>query len=248
MSWKIGCSGFYYPEWKGVFYPKGVAASKWFEYYCEHFDTVELNGTFYRTPKVTQLKNWFAKSPKNFMFSMKAPRTITHYKKFSNVAADVAEFYDLATKGLAEKLGCILFQLPPSFAFSEQNLRSIVNTLDPVYNNVIEFRNLSWWRPEVYEVLREKRITFCNISHPSLPDAVVKTSSTLYYRFHGVPELYKSLYEHEVLNSVAAEIKNQRADHNYIYFNNTAHGVAIRNAYEFKSLLQDHLEAIQVHK
>jgi len=238
MEWKIGASGFYYPEWKETFYPKGLPSSKWFEYYCGHFDTVELNGTFYRLPKLTQLKNWYGKSPENFKFSVKAPRMITHYKKFTNVLSDVHEFYDLVREGLSEKLGCILFQLPPSFAFTEQGLQAIIKALDPAFTNVMEFRHASWWQDEVYKSLRENKITFCSISHPSLPDSVHKTSDVLYYRFHGVPELYKSLYDADKLGSVLNEIKSRRAETNYIYFNNTMYGNAIDNIRACKSLLQ----------
>jgi len=237
VNWRIGCSGFYYPEWRDVFYPKGIPARKWFEYYCWHFDTVELNGTFYRTPKVSQLKAWHDRSPEEFRFSVKAPRLITHYKKFVNVKSEVSDFYQLVTEGLGEKLACILFQLPPSFSFSEKHLHDIVSTLDMGYRNVIEFRHPSWWQKPVYDALRQRNITFCSISHPSLPGDVIKTGTLLYYRFHGVPELYKSSYREEELDAVSREIFSRHADENYVYFNNTMHGTAIGNIHIFKSQL-----------
>src|SRR6478752_2635302 len=109
MNWKIGCSGFYYPEWKKSFYPENVPTSKWFEYYCTRFNTVELNGTFYRLPKLQQLRRWHDASPPDFKFSVKAVKNITHYKRFSNVTLEVKQFYDLIAEGLQEKLGCVLF-------------------------------------------------------------------------------------------------------------------------------------------
>lgn len=239
MNWRIGCSGFYYPEWSGVFYPKGIPARKWFEYYCRHFDTVELNGTFYRTPKVPQLRGWHDRSPEDFRFSVKAPQVITHYRKFSNVTSHLSDFYQLITEGLGEKLACILFQLPPMFAFSDDRLHNIVNALDPKYRNVIEFRHESWWQTSVYDVLQQHNITFCSISHPSLPADVIKTNDLLYYRFHGVPELYKSSYSKQDIEKVLHEIFSKHAGENYIYFNNTMHGTAIGNIATLKLLLSD---------
>jgi len=237
VNWKIGCSGFYYPEWRDIFYPKGIPTRKWFEYYCWHFDTVELNGTFYRTPKVSQLKTWHDRSPEEFRFSVKAPRLITHYKKFVNVKSEVSDFYHLVTEGLGEKLACVLFQLPPSFSFSEERLDNIVTALDAAYRNVIEFRHPTWWQKPVYDALQQHNLTFCSISHPSLPGDIIKTGNLVYYRFHGVPELYKSSYSEEELDAVLREILSKHADENYVYFNNTMYGTAIGNISVFKSQL-----------
>jgi uncharacterized protein YecE (DUF72 family) len=222
-----------------VFYRKGIPARKWFEYYCWHFDTVELNGTFYRTPKIAQLKAWHDRSPDEFRFSVKAPRLITHYKKFVNANSDVASFYELITDGLGEKLGCVLFQLPPSFAFSDERLENIVRAVNPAYRNVFEFRHASWWQQVVYDAFRQHHITFCSISHPALPGEVVRTSDLLYYRFHGVPELYKSSYSEGELEKILQDILSTRADENYIYFNNTMNGTAIGNIAILKSQLND---------
>src|SRR5688572_4314890 len=99
--WWIGCSGFYYKEWREAFYPKNLPQRKWFEFYCESFNTVELNVTFYRFPRVKDLKSWFDKSPDEFVFTVKAPRLITHYKKFNNVGRELHQFYDAVNSGLA---------------------------------------------------------------------------------------------------------------------------------------------------
>src|SRR5690349_13147184 len=99
IQWHIGCSGFHYKEWKEVFYPKGLPQRKWFDHYCEHFDTIELNVTFYRFPELTSLQNWFHKSPDRFLFSVKAPRLITHYKKFEDCAGLLTDFYTTVRDG-----------------------------------------------------------------------------------------------------------------------------------------------------
>src|SRR5687768_9900518 len=109
VKWKIGCSGYHYGEWKGMFYPEGLAKSKWFDFYCQHFSTIELNVTFYKFPRVQFLKNWYSKSPLHFTFSVKAPRLITHFKKFKDSQRYLSDFYNTVREGLQEKAGCILF-------------------------------------------------------------------------------------------------------------------------------------------
>jgi uncharacterized protein YecE (DUF72 family) len=237
-QWWIGCSGFYYKHWRDKFYPKGLAQRKWFEFYCESFNTVELNVTFYRYPKLEALKGWYARSPQNFRFTVKAPRLITHYKKFHNALREARDFYDLAANGLAEKLGCVLFQLPPNLVYSESNLENILSTLDPAFTNVVEFRHESWWTPKVSQALKANKITFCGISYPSLPDDVVRSVPVVYYRFHGVPDLYASGYSMETLRHVADTIRDFRGVTDvYSYFNNDIHAEAIRNARELSELV-----------
>lgn len=237
-KWWIGCSGFYYKHWREKFYPRGLAQRKWFEFYCQSFNTVELNVTFYRYPKLEALRGWYMRSPENFRFTVKAPRLITHYKKFNNALREARDFYELAGKGLAEKLGCVLFQLPPNLLFSGSNLENILSTLDPAFANVIEFRHESWWNERVYKALRENNITFCGISYPDLPDAVVRSVPVLYYRFHGVPQLYASGYSHEQLRSVADRINAFRGPEDiYAYFNNDIYAEAIKNALELSAMV-----------
>ena len=158
-KWWIGCSGFYYKGWKEKFYPKGLPQRKWFEYYCGHFNTVELNVTFYRLPKPEILRGWFARSPDNFRFTVKAPRLITHFKRFNNVQQETQAFYDLILTGLEKKLGTVLFQLHPQFTYTEENLQKVIAVLDPAFRNVLEFRHSSWWCEAVAEALTDEVFT-----------------------------------------------------------------------------------------
>ncbi|QDA59527.1 DUF72 domain-containing protein [Hymenobacter jejuensis] len=230
-SWFIGCSGFHYRHWKETFYPKGLPQRKWFDYYSEHFKTLELNVTFYRFPQLSFLENWYQKSPSDFCFSVKAPRLITHYKQFNESRQLLADFYGTIAEGLQEKLGCILFQLPPKTTFTEERLQKIIDNLDPAYQNVLEFRHVSWWNEVVYNTFAQHKITFCGMSHPDLPTNIIHNTSVLYYRLHGVPQLYKSPYSEEELVRIADEINGapdvQQA---YIYFNNDIDASAIGNA------------------
>src|SRR5438552_2755153 len=127
IKFNIGCSGYYNRHWKGIFYPKKLPQNKWFEFYCQQFNSVELNSTFYKLPSEKGLQTWFNKSPDDFTFSVKAPRLITHFKKFNDCKRLINDFYSACEKGLGHKLGCILFQLPPSIIFNENNLSQITS-------------------------------------------------------------------------------------------------------------------------
>jgi uncharacterized protein YecE (DUF72 family) len=184
MKWHIGCSGFHYKHWKELFYPQGLPQTKWFAHYCQHFDTLELNVTFYNFPKISSLQKWYADSPPGFTFAVKAYRGITHYNKFNNVQDRVNELYEVITNGLQEKLGPVLFQMPPNFVYSEERLDKILRSLDPSFTNVVEMRHESWWKPDVYAELTKRNISFCGMSHPTLPADVIQNTPTLYYRLH----------------------------------------------------------------
>jgi uncharacterized protein YecE (DUF72 family) len=237
-KWYIGCSGFHYKEWKEVFYPKGLPQTKWFEHYCKHFNTIELNTTFYRFPRPEALQNWFDRSPPDFKFSVKAPGLITHYKNFIDCERLLGDFYASVYEGLHEKLGCVLFQLPSRITYTQEMLQRIIKTLDPTFDNVIEFRDESWWNEKIYKQLKKNKISFCGISHPKLVDKVVNNHFILYYRFHGVPVLYKSEYAKEFIEEITGEIKESgKFKTAYVYFNNTWGTGGITNAIQMQGLL-----------
>ncbi|GAA4359493.1 DUF72 domain-containing protein [Hymenobacter saemangeumensis] len=230
-TFHIGCSGYHYRHWRGVFYPEKLPMRRWFEFYSQHFRTLELNVTFYRFPQLSFLANWYAQSPPEFRFAVKAPKLITHFKQFNNVQQLLGDFYDVVGRGLLEKLGPLLFQLPPRLAYAPDRLARILDSLDPSFVNVLEFRHPSWWQEEVYQALRQRGISFCGQSHPQLPDAVLATTPTLYYRFHGVPDLYRSPYSEDFLRRITSEIQQQTGvQEAYVYFNNDIDASAIANA------------------
>jgi uncharacterized protein YecE (DUF72 family) len=238
-KWWIGCSGFYYKGWREKFYPKGLAQRKWFEYYCESFNTVELNVTFYRFPTVAGLRSWYARSPDDFRFTVKAPRLITHYKRFHNATKEARDFYSTVRKGLKDKVGTVLFQLHPGIAYSTENLERILSVMDESFHNVIEFRHPSWWNDAVLKNLRYESVSFCGISYPSLPDDVMKSAPIVYYRFHGVPKLYKSSYSNAELKAVVTRIKSLRGVSDvYAYFNNDIDVAAVANAKTLMSMIK----------
>lgn len=227
----IGCSGFHYKEWKEAFYPVGLPQRKWFDYYSQHFNTLELNTTFYRFPRVTTLSKWHEASPDLYKFSVKAPRLITHYKQFKDCKRMLDDFYGACREGLKDKLGCILFQLPQRVKYADEMLDRVIENMDPLFINVVEFREAGWWKSAVYKKLAAHHIHFCSISYPSLPNAVIQNTSLCYYRFHGVPTIYKSCYKKADVLAVADQLlRNKKTKQAYLYFNNTWGTGALRNA------------------
>jgi uncharacterized protein YecE (DUF72 family) len=238
-SWKIGCSGFHYAEWKEIFYPASVREKEWFEFYCRHFNTMEFNVTFYKFPRVDGLRQYHLRSPENYFFSVKAPRLITHFRKFKDAQRYLSDFYHAVSAGLQEKLGPVLFQFPANFEFKDEYLDRLISLTDKSFVNVMEFRHVSWWSDDVLRAFKANNLTFCGMSHPGLPDDVIKTSDTIYYRFHGVPKLYASSYKTSKLEQVAMEIQTYvDLKDVYVYFNNTADGSAISNAKKFQEICE----------
>ncbi len=238
IQWHVGCSGFYYKHWKELFYPAGLPQRLWFEFYCRHFNTLELNVTFYRFPETSMLKKWYETSPPDFSFSVKAPKLITHFRKMNDCEKLMADFYLIIREGLKEKTGCLLFQFPPRFEYTDERLNKIINSLDPTYPNVVEFRHNSWWNETVYKSLKKHKISFSGMSHPLLPATVIANTSLLYYRMHGVPDLYKSPYSTKDIEKIIKTIEGYKGIKKaFIYFNNDIGGSAITNAKEMNAII-----------
>lgn len=236
MKIRIGCSGFSYKEWKTIFYPEGLPAKEWLSFYCRHFNSLELNSSFYRTPTLKSIKNWYQQTPDDFLFSVKAPRLVTHLKKFKIEKEIINDFYQLMQGGLEHKLGCILFQMPPSFTFTQERLELIIEKLDHHFKNVVEFRHKSWWTKEVFDGLEKYNITFSGESFPGdIPDTVVQNTSLVYYRFHGKPILYKSQYSEEELQLMFHQV-DKKTKELFIYFNNTWGESALNNARKMQEI------------
>lgn len=239
-TYHIGCSGFYYNDWKGLFYPEDLPKKKWLEYYAETFDTVEINNSFYRMPKEKTVQGWYDRVPENFSFTLKGSRYITHIKKLKDVGESVAYFYHLADI-LAEKLGSVLWQLPPAFRKNTERLEEFCRLLQPQYKNVLEFRHQSWFDEEVYDIMRKYQVAYCVISAPGdLPEDVITTARHSYLRFHGKEDWYKYDYNDEQLKKWAHVLEEIDSDEVFIYFNNDYHANAIKNGNRLKELLPVH--------
>lgn len=238
-QYHIGTSGWNYKHWQEVFYPKEIPKDKWFDFYADHFNTVEINYSFYRWPSKEILEKWRERAPKNFYFTLKSPRIITHTKKFKDVEKQVEDFYDV-TDILKNKMACHLFQAPPSFKYTDNNfekLEKFFKSLNKRKQNVIEFRDPSWWRNETYDLLRKYNIIFCIVSGLGMPDTVVATNKDIaYFRFHG--QEYGGNYSNETLLRYADIFRKLEAEKIYAYFNNDIGGFAPKNASELLRMIK----------
>ncbi|KMQ68638.1 histidine kinase [Chryseobacterium sp. FH2] len=235
----IGCSGFYNNDWKGSLYPQDAKSKDFLSLYSQTFNSVEINSTFYRKPTAKTLLKWVDETPADFKFFIKIPKTISHEKRLKDCKEEISEFCDHIHSNLTGKLSGFLYQFPPSFKNTEENMDLILNSIDFNYLNVIEFRHESWWRKEIFNLLKENNIIFSGVSFPgNLPeDMIGNNSEILYYRLHGKPILYKSEYSEEFLNDLAEKIKKEQKK-TFIFFNNTWGTAAIKNSLFLKNILE----------
>jgi len=233
---RVGTSGWTYPHWKNVFYPAACKKSRWLEYYTEYFDTVELNATFYRLPKAKTVEGWKRRTPDFFLWAVKANKYITHTKRLREPKEPLERFYSVASV-LEEKLGPILFQLPPSLPFDEERFRGFCGCLSGSHRHALEVRHPSWISDRLFAILEEHSIAFC-ISDTAgrYPFHEAVTADFMYVRLHGSKKLYASDYSEEELQAWAQRIKTWGKD-TYLYFDNDFEGYAVGNAKRLKEIL-----------
>jgi uncharacterized protein YecE (DUF72 family) len=235
----IGCSGYYYNHWIGLFYPEGLPRNKWLEFYADHFSTVEINNTFYKMPVEKTIRNWYERTPSNFVFSVKGYRYFTHLKKFNadeEFIGNLNTFHHLAGF-LNEKCGPLLWQLPRNFPLNINKLKTFCSLLSREFNHVFEFRNESWFNDEVYDILRKHNCALCIISGPStIPQVINTTSKFSYIRFHGEGSWYSDNYSDDSLRLWKDKLVSINAGAMYAYFNNDVNAYAINNALYLNSL------------
>jgi len=239
LNYYIGTSGWHYDHWQDRFYPKTLTKAKWLEFYASHFATVELNNTFYRLPSETAFTTWHDSSPPNFTFAVKVSRFITHIRRLKNSQEAVENFISRA-KILGEKLGPLLYQLPPNMLRNDEVLESFLSSLPQEIKHVFEFRHQSWLENKVFEILHRHNIGFCVFDMPFLSCPLVATADFAYIRFHGSTGLYFSCYSDEELADWAKRLANlaRNLEAIYIYFNNDAEAFAVRNAMTLRHYLE----------
>jgi uncharacterized protein YecE (DUF72 family) len=224
-----------------VFYPTGTSSGDMFEFYARHFDTVEINNSFYKLPTIETFEKWRDAAPGQFIFAVKASRFITHMKKLKHPGTSTEKFF-LAGEHLGSKLGPILFQLPPRWHLDIQRLEDFLAALPAGHQYVFEFRDTTWLTGNVYELLREYHAAFCvhDFADMKIPREV--TAPFTYVRFHGPTSTkYAGSYSNAQLEEWAEWIAEQRAtlDAVYVYFNNDPGAAAVRNALTLKRLVAD---------
>ncbi len=235
----VGCSGWFYWHWRGILYPDGMPTKEWFHTYREKFGTVELNAPFYSWPTLHTLQTWMNQTgAAPFVYTVKVSELITHVKRFKGTKTLVRDFGYIADI-LGERMGCFLFQLPPSFDYSPARLKSLLEQLEPTRRNVVEFRHQSWWIKRVYDAFEESGTIFCSTSAPRLPDVLIKTADDVYIRFHGKGQWYRHNYTDAELQLWKERAVECGAKRIWAYFNNDREGFAIQNALVFRAMLEE---------
>jgi len=242
----IGCSGWWYKDWDERFYPKGISEGSRLKYYARFFNTTEANVTFYRLPSRRVVDGWARRTPRGFIFSVKAPQDITHAARLVYAERKMAKFFDLLEPlKRSGKLGAILFQLPPEFtktkAFMDR-LENFLGMLPSGYEYAVEFRHRSWIEESTFRLLERYNVAYVIVDEPLLPPDIYITADYAYIRLHGRGKRvwYYYNYNKEELVRWAEKVKvhvEPEVKRLYIYFNNHFRAYAPKNAREFIQLL-----------
>lgn len=230
ILFKVGTSGYNY------FWNEAKPSA--FEWYLKQgFNTVEINATFYSFPYRSWVKSW-KKAPNNFDFSIKVNRTITHYARLSEGSLKVFEKFNSILEEISDKISYWLFQMPPSFEYSEKNFERVLkffNKIKTKANICIEFRDQSWWRREVFNKMEDLDLVFCSIDAPELPKDIITINGKIYLRLHGREEWYSYEYKESELDEICERIFELNPKSCYIYLNND-HGMLPNGKYLLKKL------------
>jgi uncharacterized protein YecE (DUF72 family) len=235
---RIGCSGWNYQHWREIFYPSGLAESRWLEHYAQTFDTVEVNSTFYRLPTRKSTERWAAASPPRFLFSVKSSRYLTHVKRLRETGAGFALLQERIEPLVeAAKLGPVLWQLPENFRRDDKRLATALAEL-PAGRHCFEFRHASWFVPEVLAILREHDAALVIGDHRERPFQLHDwTADWTFVRFH-VGRGKDGNYTPAQLRDWAARVREwRRRGDMYLYFNDDWRGYAVREAQRLREMV-----------
>lgn len=232
MNTWTGTSGFQYAEWKGNFYPEDLPAAKMLPFYAERFSTTEINYTFHRIPSAKTIENWKTLTPENFRFALKAPQKITHWSKLRD-CADTLEYFCKVISGLGERLGPVLFQLPPNFKKDLDVLSSFLREL-PSMRAAFEFRHGSWFDDEIFEMLKARNVALCIADTENLATPNVVTADYGYLR------LRREDYEKSDVEHWAEFTREQEAKWRdvFVYFKHEESGIGPKLAKQMVDLMQ----------
>lgn len=236
---RIGTSGWNYKHWRGIFYPAELPVARWFRFYSQYFDTVEVNNTFYRLPPAEVFVAWRKQAPPGFVYAVKASRFLTHMKKLKDPAGPLANILGRARE-LGPHLGPVLYQLPPHWKCDLGRLRAFIAQLPGDLHHVFEFRDRSWCNDAVRALLTETGMSHCIHDLRGFACPRWLTGSVAYVRLHGPTEKkYAGRYRPAQLRGWAEYIRHFRdSGHDvFVYFNNDEAGYAVANAKELQELL-----------
>ncbi len=229
---RIGCSGWMYDDWRGRLYPAREPKRRWLELYAAHFDTVEVNNTFYRLARPEMVRGWVAQTPPGFLFTVKASRYLTHIRRLKDIDQPIRRFYEpLRALIDCDRLGPVLWQLPENFHRDDERLKGWLELL-PGGMHTIEFRHESWFAPEVMELLRARGVALTIGDHPKRPfQSLEATAPWRFVRFHYGSRGRGGNYSATELEQWARRIAQwRRREEVFAYFNNDWNGFAPDNA------------------
>lgn len=228
-----------YKHWRGLFYPAGVPVKRWFAWYAETFDTVEINNSFYRLPPPETFAAWRKQAAPGFCYAVKANRFLTQAKKLKDCEEPMARMM-ASVDALRPALGPLLFQLPPRFKVNLERLESFLKLLPAATANVFEFREPSWYCDEVYALLDGHGASLCVHDMPGSTGPRIAIGPVAYVRFHGTTGKYVGRYSDEALGDwsgwIAEQARNGRSV--WAYFNNDIHGHAIEDAQTLRAMVR----------
>lgn len=230
---RIGTSGYNYSEWLGSFYPEDLPENRMLSFYAQHFDTVEINYTFYRMPTVRVLQAWGKETPSNFIFSLKAPRRITHDLRLRD-AADPLTFFTDTSASLKDRLGVLLFQLPPFLKKDAARLEDFLHQVPEGFRTAFEFRNATWYADDVFECMRRFGVALCVTESEQRDTPFEVTSDFGYFR------LRKPEYSDAELESWAKRIDANGSQWRdcFVYFKHEAEGKGPHFAVRFRDIVR----------
>lgn len=235
----IGTSGWHYASWRGPFFPVGLPIKNQLQYYSSQFATTELNGVFYRTPTPEAVRSWHEQTGADFVFAWKASKFITHWKRLSHTSVNSLELLEDRLSHLKNKIGPVLFQLPPSFQADAERLASFLKLLSKKRRYSFEFRHPSWYAPRILRMLSDQNISLCISDHHDAPAPWKRTADFVYVRGHGPGGRYMGHYEPDTLRHWAGRIrswKKQGCDV-FVYFDNDQKSAAPADAARLRKLV-----------
>ena len=230
MNLHVGTSGYSYKEWKGSFYPDKIPAKEMLNYYAERLSTVEINATFYRMPQKSMLETWKDQVPKNFRFALKAPQTVTHFKRLKDVDQEANYFLETASV-LESQLGVVLYQLPPNMKKDLERLEAFVKILPPHPRSAFEFRHASWFDDDVLDVLRSRNYALCISDTDDLPVTHIDPTADW-----GYLRLRRVNYSKQNLQAWLKQIRKQEWQEAFVFFKHEDEGTGPKLAAEFLGL------------
>lgn len=235
----IGTSGWSYDSWAGSLYPSNLPKKNWLKFYGSRFGTAEINSSFYRTPSREAVASWSDQTPDSFLFSWKASKFITHWKRLTASCDNSIALMETRLQLLELKLGVVLFQLPPQFLKDTGRLEAFLEMLPACYRYAFEFRHTSWYQFDVFDILTTHNVSLCISDHADAPAPWQATARHVYIRGHGPKGNYAGHYSRNALRSWATCVLrwSDEGRQVFVYFDNDQKAAAPQDAHRLLKLV-----------